>query len=194
MPIILQACTFKSPLPVSWIWPPATGSRHKETSYLTVNNCGLAGWFCTYASQSLVSPHLHLPAILQWMACSVPQKADFMHSLTSVFRLSFTNQRHQKEMRGKDKRSGYSFYTPSAMVWMFVFLEIHMLKCSCPMWWYQEMGSLLTRVEPPMSGICAHIKETPGSSLSPSPTQGHIQKEVCNTGESHHLTTLAPWS
>ena len=147
-PIILQACSFESPLPVSWIRLPGTRSRHKETSYLTMDNRCLAGWFCLYASQSPFSPQLHLPSTLQWMACSVPQKADFMHSLTSVFRLSFTNQRHQKEMRGKEKRAGYSFYTLSAMLSMFVFLEIHMLKCSCPMWWYQEMGSLLTRVEP----------------------------------------------
>ena len=65
-----------------------------------------------------------LPSLLY----SVPQKADFMHSLTSVFRLSFTNQRCQKEMRGKEKRAGYSFYTPSAMDSMFVFPHIHVLK------------------------------------------------------------------
>ena len=115
MPIILQACSFESPLPVSWIWLPVTRSRHKETSYLTTDSRHLAGWFCMYASQSLFSPQLYLPSTLQWMACSVPQKADFMHSLTSAFRLSFTNQRHQKEMRGKEKRAGYSFYTLSAV-------------------------------------------------------------------------------
>ena len=59
------------------------------------------------------------------MPGSVPQEADLMDSLTSIFRLGFTNGKRQEEMGEKDKRSGYFFYTPSATVLMFVFLEIH---------------------------------------------------------------------